>query len=188
MAAYSANRPNKTLVIHKPDCRVIPYTKLSHCGCGETGEQGNQRWFCEEHITRNSVDEFMHDRFWAILICDLCFQAEQEVKILSRVDPIKPLEDQFYQAMQEVAEFANQHNFGIRFRQMIKELGAIGAAKRLLSTREIQAGLMRLWELKALNKSMEALVIQERFRPLFTDAEIAEARRRLDELGYHETF
>jgi len=31
---------------------------------------------------------------------------------------------------------------------------------------------------------MEALVIQERFRPLFTEEEIAEARRRLDELGY----
>jgi hypothetical protein len=27
-------------------------------------------------------------------------------------------------------------------------------------------------------------VIQERFRPLFTEGEIAEARRRLDELGY----
>jgi hypothetical protein len=43
---------------------------------------------------------------------------------------------------------------------------------------------MKLWEMKQLHHSMEALVIQERFKPLFTDPEIAEARRRLEELGY----
>jgi len=43
---------------------------------------------------------------------------------------------------------------------------------------------MRLWELGALDKSMEALVIQERFQSLFTQDEIAEAHRRLDELDY----
>ena len=43
---------------------------------------------------------------------------------------------------------------------------------------------MKLWEMKLLNQSMEALVIQERFKTLFTDTEIAEAKRRLEELGY----
>ncbi len=71
---FSANRPNKTLVIHKPECRVIPWGRLTKCGCGDTGELGNQRWFCETHITRQSVDEFMHGRFWAILMCDICFR------------------------------------------------------------------------------------------------------------------
>ena len=46
---------------------------------------------------------------------------------------------------------------------------------------------MRLWEMKSLSKSMEALVIQERFRPLFTPKEIAEAHRRLAELGFFKT-
>lgn len=96
------------------------------------------------------------------------------------------LEEQFHHAMIGVADFANQHKFGFRFRQIIDEYGAVEAAKRLLTTREIQTGLMRLWELKSLSKSMEALVIQERFQPLFTPEEIAEARRRLDELGYFE--
>jgi hypothetical protein len=73
---YSANRPNKTLVIHKPECRVIPWDKLTRCGCGDTGELGNQQWFCESHITREMVDEFMHGRFWAILMCDSCFRRE----------------------------------------------------------------------------------------------------------------
>jgi len=78
-----------------------------------------------------------------------------------------------------VANFANARGFGFHFRQMIEQHGACEAAKRLLETRGIQTGLMRLWEMKSLSKSMEALVIQERFRPLFT-----EAHRRLDELGY----
>ena len=83
-----------------------------------------------------------------------------------------------------ITDFANQHHFGIRFRQMIDEHGAVETAKRLLVTQGIQTRLMRLWEMKSLSKSMEALVIQERFRPLFTEKEIAEAHRRLNELGY----
>ena len=35
---YTANRPVKTLVIHKPECRVIPWDNLSECGCGDTGQ------------------------------------------------------------------------------------------------------------------------------------------------------
>jgi len=86
--------------------------------------------------------------------------------------------------MMGVADYANAHNFGIRFRQMIDEYGAVEAAKRLLATQDVQTGLMRLWEMKSLSKSMEALVIQECFRPLFCEEQIAEARRRLEELGY----
>ena len=67
---------------------------------------------------------------------------------------------------------------------MIDKYGGVGTAKRLLAKEEIQEGLMKLWELQCLDHSMEALVIQERFRPLFSDREIAEAQRRLEELGY----
>jgi hypothetical protein len=73
---YSANRPVRTLVVHKPECRIIPWEKLDPCGCGNTGGLGNQRWFCEDHVTIKDVDEFMSGRFWAILLCDLCFKHE----------------------------------------------------------------------------------------------------------------
>ncbi len=43
---------------------------------------------------------------------------------------------------------------------------------------------MRLWELKLLDHSMEATVLQERFRSLFTEVELQEARWRLEELGF----
>ena len=45
---------------------------------------------------------------------------------------------------------------------------------------------MQLWELDALYKSMEALVVQDHFQPLFTQPEINTANHRLDQLGYFQ--
>lgn len=62
-----------------------------------------------------------------------------------------------------------------RYRQMIDQYGGLNTAKRLLSKHEITQGLIDLYELDCLDESMEALVIQERFKPLFTESEIEEA-------------
>ena len=70
------------------------------------------------------------------------------------------------------------------FLRMVGEHGGVAAAKRLLSAPEAQAGLTRLWELGRLDISMEALVVQERWRPLFSDAERQAARDRLSAYGY----
>jgi hypothetical protein len=95
------------------------------------------------------------------------------------------LEDQFDQAMIGVYENAKDHEYyATYFKRMIDQYGGVQAAKRLLAKQEIQEGLMKLWGMHLLGQSMEALVIQERFQPLFTEAEIGEARRRLEELGY----
>jgi hypothetical protein len=99
-------------------------------------------------------------------------------------NPSMSLDKDFHHAMIGVADFANRHQFGIRFRQMIDEFGAVETAKRLLASPEVQTGLMKLWELRSLDKSMEALVVQSRFHSLFCNEQIEEARRRLDELGY----
>jgi len=95
------------------------------------------------------------------------------------------LEEQFHHAMIGVYENARDHDyFANYFKRMIDQYSGLGAAKRLLAKPGIQEGLMKLCELDCLGQSMEALVIQDRFRSLFTEAEIAEARRRLEELGY----
>jgi len=70
------------------------------------------------------------------------------------------------------------------FLQLLDEHGGRETAKRLLAKKEPQAGLFELWRLKLLHESMEAVVLQERFRSLFAVDELAEARRRLDELDY----
>ena len=70
------------------------------------------------------------------------------------------------------------------FLRMVNEHGGVAAAKRLLSAPEAQSGLTTLWELGRLDISMEALVVQERWQPLFSDAERQAARDRLSAYGY----
>jgi len=95
------------------------------------------------------------------------------------------IETQFAHAMIGVYETAKKHNYNATyFKRMIDQYGGLQAAKRLLATSDIQTGLMELWSRKLLDTSMEAIVLQERFQSLFTEAEIAEARRRLTELDY----
>jgi len=95
------------------------------------------------------------------------------------------LETDFDREMRHIYEVAKQHDYVAHyFLQMLEEHGGVETAKRLLRTDQPQTGLYKLWELKLLDSSTEALVLNERYRPLFSDAEIAEARRRLKELGY----
>ncbi len=95
------------------------------------------------------------------------------------------LEEQFHHAMIGIYENAKDHGYNATyFKQMIDRYGGLAAAKRLLAKQEIQEGLMRLYLMGMLAKSMEALVIQPRYQPLFTQAEIQEAHRRLEELGF----
>ncbi len=76
--------------------------------------------------------------------------------------------------------------FAIYFKQWLTGMAAWGQRKDCWRSPRSRKASIRLWELHQLDHSMEALVIQERFRPLFTEEEIAGARRRLDELGYYQ--
>ena len=67
---------------------------------------------------------------------------------------------------------------------MLEEHGGKETAKRLLAKQEIQQGLMKLAEMGLLAESMEAVVLKEKYKPLFVGEEIdylSEARRRMDE-------
>jgi len=95
------------------------------------------------------------------------------------------LEKDFHHAM--VAIYETEKGYGYYatyFKQMLDQYGGVQAAKRLLAAHEAQQGLFKLWELGHLENSVEAHVLQERYRAFFTDAEIEESRRRLEELGY----
>ena len=77
MAAYSANRPNRTLNVHKESCGRVRRAKLRDCGCGSTGAKDRHQWWCEKHINLEAVTKFMRGRFWAVLVCDECFSGDQ---------------------------------------------------------------------------------------------------------------
>ncbi len=99
-----------------------------------------------------------------------------------------PLEKEFQAAMLDVYEQATRFKYyPTIFLQMVQEHGGVGAAKRLLAAKNAQQGLFTLKRLDLLDHSMEVLVLEEKFQPLFSRAEIAEARRRLEELGYFKT-
>ncbi len=96
------------------------------------------------------------------------------------------LEGGFDQAM--AAIYPNAAKIGYRPTYLVQMLGehcGLETARRLLSTPEPQAGMTRLWELGRLDLSVEALVLRERWRGLFTDAERRTARERLESYGYY---
>ncbi|MDE2990210.1 MAG: hypothetical protein OXU21_03965 [Chloroflexota bacterium] len=95
------------------------------------------------------------------------------------------LEGEFHGAMLKIYDDAADLGYRpVRFRQMVLKYGGVPAAKRLLGGPMAQSGLTTLWELDRLDISMEALVVQERWKPLFSDAERRAARDRLSAHGY----
>ena len=92
---------------------------------------------------------------------------------------------QFTEAMRQIyRQAATELDYRpIRFLQMVEELGGVATAKELLAA-PVQEGFTTLWEHGRLDLSMEALVLQPQWSSLFTESELAEARRRLSDAGY----
>lgn len=67
---------------------------------------------------------------------------------------------------------------------MVHSCGGVEAARRLLKSSNYQAGLITLWEKRLLRMSVEAAALRPYWSSLFTDAEKAEARKRLKALEY----
>jgi hypothetical protein len=95
------------------------------------------------------------------------------------------LEEEFHAAMLNAYEEAKKQGYdGKIVHQMTLDYRGVKAAKMLLAGDVVQSGLTALWELHRLDLSVEALVYEERFRPLFTEEEVKKAERRLDQYGY----
>jgi hypothetical protein len=77
-----------------------------------------------------------------------------------------------------------------RFLSMLSELGPIQTAVALLATKQWQDGFTDLCELGLAELSLEARIIEEEWRPLFTDYPVivVEAERRMAAVqGWSET-
>lgn len=95
------------------------------------------------------------------------------------------VEQGFHQEMLRICEETNKFGYNpTYFLRMVLDHGGIDAARRLLQGNEISYGLMRLWKEGRLDISMEALVLQEPWSSLFTEAELRVAKQRLTDLGY----
>jgi hypothetical protein len=109
----------------------------------------------------------------------------EEKGLLATPEPDVQLEAEFHQAMLDVYVVAKGHKYPAnRFLQLVRNRGGVEAARLLLAREEVTVGLLELQKLGILEHSAEATVLQERFRPLFTEAERHKARRRLESLGF----
>ncbi|MBU1356776.1 MAG: HNH endonuclease [Candidatus Edwardsbacteria bacterium] len=70
------------------------------------------------------------------------------------------------------------------FIQMINELGGVGTAKKLIHTIKLSDGFTKLWGLKRLDLTAEAIALQPKWKSLFTDEELNIAKSRLISSGY----
>jgi len=95
------------------------------------------------------------------------------------------LEDELTEELRGTYDAARKRGYvATYFLQMLEELKGKETAKRLLAKSEPQTGLFELWKLNLLYESMEAVILQDKFKSLFTEEERTEAHRRLEELGY----
>ena len=96
------------------------------------------------------------------------------------------LDNRFHHRMLQIHEQAKSEcNYSAsRFRNMVIDHGGLEAAKILLSSGGYSEGLTRLWEEKRLDISMEATVLKDPWRKLFTEEELAVATQKLEGLGY----
>ena len=98
------------------------------------------------------------------------------------------LEQNFHAEMLRVyqREKAVRPHNAIRFLQMVTQQGGVGAAKALLNASNVSDGFTELYMRGRLDLTVEAVVLREPWRRLFTPDELAIAKTRLDAVGYVE--
>jgi hypothetical protein len=92
------------------------------------------------------------------------------------------LEQEFHTAMiEEVYRAAlRKHHYSAKlFLEMVGRDGGSQTAKNLLASMAPQYGFTELWERGGLDSTMEHLVLQAKWRSLFSQAELQEAEKRL---------
>ena len=95
------------------------------------------------------------------------------------------LEDEFHRALENhVYADIKSHDFPEFLLQAMRRYGGVFAAKQFLSVSPVRSGLVELREQGRLDKSVEALMLQERWNTLFSVRELKLARQRLKDLGY----
>ena len=97
-----------------------------------------------------------------------------------------PAEAEFANAMKEIYRRAKVEAGydATYFLRMLAELGPLATARRLIAMDRPSDGFTALWERGRLDLTVEAHVIKDRFESLFTDEEVEQSRRRLNDYGY----
>ncbi len=96
------------------------------------------------------------------------------------------LEAKFLQEMIDGYRLAAKKGYtATYYMQMLSELGAIPAAKKLVAEPEISSGLQQLCLMGLLETSVEVIILKSEYAELFTEAERQSAREKLAALNWN---
>lgn len=111
---------------------------------------------------------------------------DNKISIKNNKTDIDNLKKKFFNEMKNIYLKADKEcgYRPTRFLQMLSENGGVATAKSLINKSGGTEGFEKLWELKRLDLSVEALVINDNYRELFTDEEVDACKARLWEYGY----
>lgn len=70
------------------------------------------------------------------------------------------------------------------FIKMIEEHGMLESVKRLINNMQPSYGFTKLWELKRLDLSLEAICLDDEWKELFTEEEQKKAKEKLKKYEY----
>jgi hypothetical protein len=96
------------------------------------------------------------------------------------------LSKEFHQRMIDIykAAKAEARYNASRFLAMVNEHGGLEAAQILLRAPAVSEGYTALWDRQRLDLTVEAVILEKKWWPLFTDAERRAAVRRLRDYQY----
>jgi len=96
------------------------------------------------------------------------------------------IEAQFHEAMLNIYRRAKAeaHYTAARFLGMVVEMGGLPTARYLLHAEKVSDGYTALWERGRLDPTVEAMILDAKWRPLLTDDDRAIAVARPQQYGY----
>ncbi|MDN4619756.1 HNH endonuclease [Paenibacillus sp. PsM32] len=93
------------------------------------------------------------------------------------------LQNELHNELLKAAKIASSIGYNPHiFNQMLASEGGYAVAKKLIH--KVSSGFEKLWEINRLDLSAEAVMLNPKFKDLFTQEEIDTAKMRLKEFGY----
>lgn len=90
------------------------------------------------------------------------------------------LEEKLQEDLEATIQELNDLKIGSsRFQQMLAENGGVDTAKILLQKKELSEGLIDLFDIGRQDLSVEHIALKPEYQEIFTETELAEAKRRL---------
>lgn len=99
---------------------------------------------------------------------------------------LEEFEDRISGLQERVIAFTARKYNPIWWADLLEGLSPVNAIKKLLSE-PVQYGFGRLWEHQALHLSVEHEILNPKYQKFFTESELAEARKRLDDMPDYPT-